>query len=194
MRYGWPDLRRALEDKGFEVFHAGEYDLNLVGVRSADRVPHHFDDTIHCALRVGNGWAHYEWPATTDPGVAHLRNPINPAGTAILQAGQHRSAFKLGTHKGYAALVQAAPLPVYRDRDRDDVAETEGDVDWGWFGINLHRARASGTSSVVDRWSAGCQVLADSRDLELLLHLVREQERRGLGATVTYTLLDEADL
>ena len=36
-------------------------------------------------------------------------------------------------------------------------------------GINLHRAREGGASTVVDKWSAGCQVYASSIDLDIAL-------------------------
>lgn len=194
MRYGWPEVRAALEDNGYAVFE-GEYDLNLVGIRSLERKAGRFDDELHCAYLHDGAWVHHAWPCTTDPGSYYLKNPMNEKGTAILVTGQHRGAFRPGLHQGkYPALVQARPLPVWRDKDYDDELDMGGYVDVGWHGIHVHRASASGPSTEVGRWSAGCQVLADARHLEELLGLVSKQAAHGLGETVTYTLLTEADL
>ncbi len=58
-------------------------------------------------------------PCTTDPGYHYLQKPMVSRGTAILKEGQHRGSHRLGTHKGYQALTQRIPLPVYRDNTKD---------------------------------------------------------------------------
>ena len=45
----------------------------------------------------------------------------NVKGTAILVPGQYRGAYKIGFHKGkYKALVQAKPVKLYIDNDKDN--------------------------------------------------------------------------
>lgn len=190
--HGLPEVLRAMRRRGYAVFENPiGCDLNIVGVRSAERVPLHFDDELHVFWREGEGWQHLVCPVTTDPGIPYLEDPMNPAGTAIVVPGQYRGVWTLGLHKGqYPALVQRAPISVYRDGDRDGELDTEGvRTETGMFGINLHRARLGGRSILVDRWSAGCQVVAEDRHLDLILDKCREQALKLRSNRFTYTLL-----
>ena len=61
------------------------------------------------------------------------------------------------------------------------------------FGINIHRASATRESTQVDKWSAGCQVVANPHEYDLLIAAVKEAiEQWGDG--FTYTLINERDL
>ena len=190
----WDDIRRLYAAAGHPWF-TGAWNLNLFGVRRLAR-PNTFDDSIGVAYEDGVGRRLVElWEATTDPGTYWLEHPMNVNGTAVLAVGCHRSLWQLGMHggpTGYAALVQVSACAVWRDSDRDTVVDPEPRVlDTGLFGINLHRASASGTSTTVDRWSAGCQVLRRPGDLDRVLELVRTQQLAGKGSRVTYTLFDD---
>ena len=106
--------------------------------------------------------------ATTDPGITSMTKPVSYKGCAILVPGQYRSAWKLGYHKGkYEAIVQYKPVKVYRDNNKDAVYDfNPKTVEEGTFGINIHKAGKHSTQ--VDNWSAGCQVLANKEDNELV--------------------------
>jgi len=192
-----------MERKGYRIFDgvgpAGErrdLDLNLFGVRSASQQANRFDDWVgvfwHDPAR--NDWQFHVWAATTDPGTYWLKNPMSVAGTAVLVPGQYRSSHTIGQHQGkYTALVQNTPLSVYRDGDRDDVVDMSTDsIQVGRFGINIHRASAFQTSTQVDKWSAGCQVLANPGDFALLMDICTASAELW-GPTFTYTLLDAAE-
>ena len=57
--------------------------------------------------------------STTEPGVYWRNNLANVSGTAVLTRGHHKGLWKLGKHQGkYEALVQAAPVTVWRDAIR----------------------------------------------------------------------------
>lgn len=184
----------AMEMRGLKVFQ-GEYDLNIVGIRTAASTPNAFDDWVTVFHRRANGcWAFYAFQATTDPGTYWLENPMNVDGTAILSTGKHQSMWKLGKHKGYEALQQNAPVTVRRYPDQDDDPDGETVLDEGMFGINLHRANASRASGQVDKWSAGCQVLADPYDFEFLIALCHLQKSTHGWDTFSYVLLDEDEL
>lgn len=183
----------AMYARGYAVFTRGDYNLNIIGVRSGDRRSNAFDDFICLYYKVAGREYFHAFKATTDPGVYWRRKPMNVHGTAILLSGQYHGLWKLGKHRGkYAALVQAKPVRVWRDNNRNDVLDVSW-VDEGLFGINLHRANPIRTSLWVDKWSAGCQVLANPLHFMKLMKLAKRSARR-YGNSFTYTLLNEADV
>ena len=178
-----------LKESGY-IYFEGKWDLNIIGIRSNSTKPNLFDDRIWVICKNDSDeWQEWSWPATTDPGLYWLQNPMNVAGTGILKEGQWRGCWKLGLHKGKEALVQIKPVTVYRDKNKDsviDFAKTEGS---GLFGLNIHRA---GLRSIkVDRWSAGCQVFANESDFKEFLSLCKKQVEHGHGDVFSYTLLKE---
>lgn len=187
-------LRSSLEALQYRFFERGDFNLNLIGIRAADRHADHFNDLLCIAFKQDGRWLLLCFDCTTDPGLFWRQHPMNVNGTAVLVPGQHRAAFTLGRHKNqYPALTQAQPLPVYRDNNRNGRIDTDTALDLGWHGINIHRAHAVHTSSRVGRWSAGCQVLADATEFEILMALCTRAGKRW-GTSFTYTLIDEESL
>lgn len=184
-------IRAAYEDRGYVLF-PGAYNMNLWGVRSADSLPNTFNDWVGFVCQSGSIWCAYAFPATTDPGTYWRLNPVNVRGTAIMAPGQYKGAYKIGLHKGYKALQQKGPVTVWRDADRDNRLDTDGRQETGVFGLNIHRASPAGVSGRVDRWSAGCQVLADSAHFAFLMDMCG-RSRQKYGNSFTYTLFDEKD-
>lgn len=164
--------------------------LNIVGIRSLTKRSNSFDDELFALYKDHlNQWFIHVFKATTDPGTYWLNNPMKSAGTAILKAGQYR--YKKGYHKNaYRALIQADVVTVIRDYDRDSKLDLRNGVEeTGWFGINIHKAGVNGVATEINSWSAGCQVLADARDFDVLMRLV-DQHIAHHGNRLTYTLLD----
>ncbi|WP_444901697.1 hypothetical protein ACJJIG_21205 [Microbulbifer sp. SSSA007] len=194
MRIRYGKLQTAMISKGYRFFDEGDFNLNLIGIRTADNQSNSFNDHFAVAWRF-DGVPHcLVFPATTDPGTFWRENPINTDGTAILVPGQYPGLWQLGLHRGqYRALVQRKPARVYRDNNRDSVIDMDAPIDDGLFGINCHRASGTRESLRVDKWSAGCQVLANPFDFSLLIALC-DRAAEQWGTTFTYTLLDEADL
>jgi hypothetical protein len=113
---------------------------------------------------------------------------MNNLGTAVLKCGQYVDTYVLGLHKGkYTALVQSKKVTVFRDADKDSVAEEQGKEDTGLFGINIHRANESAESSNVDKWSAGCQVLNNPKQFKELIQACIKSGKKSF----TYTLVHE---
>jgi len=188
--------REVLEKKGYAFFDRNKsYNLNIIGVRRVENaIPNTFDDTIVVVYRDGaKQWQVFTANITTDPGRYWLMNPSNVNGTAILVPNQYRGVYKKDLHQGkYEALCQrGGEVEVYRDGDRDPNHDMSGKtVESGFFGINIHKA---GRASVqVDKWSAGCQVFANSADFAEFMDLAEEAEKR-YGNSFTYTLLLETD-
>ena len=186
----------AMKMKGYRVFdNPNGHDLNIVGIRSRVRRANKFDDFIIVFYRLDEQWCYMAFPATTDPGVYWLEHPLSKLGTAILKPGQYRSAYKIFKHRGkYDALIQRKPVVVLRDPNCDTYLDVDrATEETGLFGINIHCAAWEGKSIQVDKWSAGCQVVQDWYDFQILMALAQAGAKK-YGNSFTYTLLNEEDL
>ena len=194
MSYALPPVLERIQQIGGQVFTTGAYNLNLFGIRSPNRKAGKFDDLMGCAYKETDGGpfrVHY-WPATCDPGVYWLENPMRVEGCAALVADrQYPKMWSIGMHRGsYKALVQTGDCAVYRDDDRDRVLSCDPDtIMVGKFGINGHKAGSNSTT--VGKWSAGCQVVARLVDFQDMMQLAEAQQAAHPGWTsYTYTLLN----
>jgi hypothetical protein len=172
-------IEQTVKAKGYKWFENGNYNLNIVGVRNSstnEEVTNKFDDLLTVSYKTENIWNFRQWGCTTDPGKYYTENLLNPDGVAILIPGQYRSTYSIGLHQGkYEALKQMKPVQVYRDNNKDNFYDMQpDDIQEGIFGINIHRASATGTSTQIDKWSAGCQVIANYKDFDRLMWLARQ--------------------
>jgi hypothetical protein len=189
-----PAIIRAMESSSYRVFKSPKgHDLNIVGIRTADKRANTFNDWLTVFYRFNKAWNYFAFPATTDPGTYYRKQPLNVRGTAVLKPGQYRGAYKVGKHRGYKALQQTGRITVFRDADKNETIDTSGTPDTGIHGINIHRANAHRPSLQVGKWSAGCQVLQDPDHFAFLLALC-ERGREKFSNSFTYTLLEEGDL
>tara|TARA_Y100000592_G_scaffold41021_1_gene64961 strand:- start:57 stop:674 length:618 start_codon:yes stop_codon:yes gene_type:complete len=193
-------IEQTLKEKGYRWFEQGDYNLNIVGVRNSDtkdKVTNRFDDKITLSYKVDGKWQFHSFDCTTDPGTHWVENIMRKEGVAILKPGQYRSSHKIRKHQGrYEALGQQNPVKVYRDNNRDHMYDLyEESVQEGLFGINIHRATkyAGKKSSQVDKWSAGCQVIASNDDWKLFMKICRKA-RDTWSNNFTYTLLESKDI
>ncbi len=182
----------ALVAHGYKVF-VRPFELNIIGIRSRSAIPNVFNDFITVIYKDDGGiWQQHTFAATTDPGTFWLENPLTPQGTAILKEGQYFNAYGIGLHRSkYLALTQRQPVTVIRDITRDGSLDFNGHEDTGLFGINIHRALQQGTTGYIDKFSAGCQVLANADDFKTFMALC-EQHKQRYGNAFTYTLLHES--
>lgn len=162
-------------------------DFHLVGIRSQESIPDKFDDSFYI---LNNHTTGLPFACTTNPGKDYLLAPMNPNGTAILVGDkQYYNCFKLGLHKGKEALIQCKDLLIYRDNDKDIYAEELGNIQIAKpeCRIDIHQANSEWTSIIIGRWSAGCQVIANPENFQVLL---KECKATAKGF-FTYTLLNE---
>ncbi len=192
-------VKQGVISKGHRWFEKGEYNLNIVGIRNSspgNKVTNKFDDCITVSFKIKKyGWHFYCYEATTDPGQHWMANLLNPRGTAILVPGQYRGSHAIGLHQGkYKALRQVKPMPVYRDSNKDMIYDWKPEtIQTGLFGINIHRASKWGASKFIDRWSAGCQVLASKYDFNEFMEIMGRSAKLW-GNSFTYTLIESKDL
>jgi hypothetical protein len=167
------------------------YELNIVGIRSKETKANKFDDEIHVFYKTDkNRWNYHLYKATTDPGTFWLKNPAYPQGTAILKEGQYKNAYAIGRHQGKSpALVQTGKVRVMRDYDRNAILDfNNAQIEEG-TGINIHLAKSSGKTKLIDKYSAGCQVFQDAESFVEFMELCREHSSL-YGNSFTYTLID----
>lgn len=181
-----------LDRLNYKVFRGDSknYNLNIVGLRNDNAEPNKFDDEMWVFWRFENRWTLKKYKITTDPGLSYLTDPISEAGTAILKEGQYTKAYRLGKHQGkYEALVQSQPLTVIRDFNRDGKLDfASGKEQTGFFGINIHRSSPTGESTLVNKWSAGCQVFARITEYNEFIGLCKKAIAEW-GNEFTYTLI-----
>ena len=202
--YTKEQIEKTVKSKGYIWFEDSKikgYDVNIVAVRNSEtknKVTNRFDDIITISYKDEDGnWMYHEFDCTTDPGTHWVSNVMNSKGVAILKPNQYRRSHKLRLHAGkYLALGQKENVTVYRDDNRDanyDLDESKTDT--GLFGINIHRAtgRAGKKSSQVDKWSAGCQVIADNDDWHEFLDIC-QTAREIHGNSFSYTLIESNDI
>lgn len=189
-------IKTIAQEKG-HVIYTEPYRLNIWGFRANTEKPNVFDDELHVFTNVSQTkivkWAYLVFKITTDPGTYWLQNPLNPKGTAILKAGQYLDAYSIDKHRNkyYALCQRLAKVTVIRDYDRDAILDfNNGKEQTGMFGINIHRARKTGSTYSVDRHSAGCQVFKNAQDFDFFMKLC-EVHRKLYGNKFTYTLVDK---
>ena len=201
--YTKEQIETTVKAKGYKWFEDNNdkgYDVNIVGVRNSEtkgRVTNAFDDCMTISYKVDGEWKFHCFPCTTDPGTHWVENILNDRGVAILKPGQYRGSHKLRLHQGkYLALGQKKPMSIYRDANLDGKYDLiEESVREELIGINIHRAtsRSGGKSTRVDKWSAGCQVIADNDDWHEFLDIC-QAAREIHGNSFSYTLLESKDI
>ena len=188
-----PLVLQAVEAAGHVVFTRGEYNLNIVAIRTPDDHSNTFNDRICVVYKDEDGWNTRTWAGTCDPGKYYRQNPMNIRGCAQLVPGQYRGSHRIGTHKGYPALVQTgSKVSVWRDNDRDSTLDNGPGVpiETGFFGINIHRSSAT-SSERVDRWSGGCVVFKTADpDFATFMALCRKSAEL-YGNRFTLTLIED---
>lgn len=192
------NFEKLFAKKGYAYFTKGNYNLNIIGVRSNqdNKVTNKFDDYLVVIYNTDVGQKRQIYTITTEPGKPAMLKPSNNKGTAILAPGQYRSAYKIDKHNGkYNALCQRnKPVKVYRDNNKDLVYDYKPEsAESGMFGINIHRSNETWTRTTVDGYSAGCQVFNDYKEFTYFMQLVNKSAKI-YGNIFTYTLITEQDI
>ena len=201
-KYTKEQIKDTVEGLGYKYFTNNNYDVNIIGIRNSKtegKITNRFDDLMTISYKDENGeWQYHEYDCTTDPGDDWMENPwIDEIGCAVLKPGQYRGSHKLRLHSGrYLALGQKKDVTVYRDNNRNDKYEfDESTCDTGVFGINIHRATAleGKKSTYVNKWSAGCQVIASNDDWFAFLEIC-QAARENWGNSFSYTLIESKNI
>lgn len=182
------DFKRQAALFDHEVF-TGDLQLNIVGWRAYYGYGGTFEDLLVLYWEENGREKQKSYLITTLPGEPFLRNPINPAGTAILVPGQYRNTYALGMYKSYTALKQIRPVKVYRDDNYDGIVNPNPrNIQEGLFGIHIHRA--GWASKIIGVSSAGCQVFSKRLEFEEFIEFC-VRSASVYGNEFTYTLMEE---
>ena len=189
------DIIKSAENLGYTIDKRPNK-LNIIGVRNSKATSQDkFDDVLAYFTYDTNGnMIGKVVPATTDPSTYFLKSPINAKGAAILKSGQYKDAYQIGLHRGkYEALVQAKPVTVIRDSDRNSLINYFAPTQTGLYGINIHKStKGKQNEDIIDFDSAGCQVFRNIPDFMDMMRLA-QTSRKKYGNSFTYTLIDERD-
>jgi hypothetical protein len=192
----------------FAVFTAGDYNVNLVALRTPqkpDATPaseNRFNDRFFCVFKKRGQWISRAWVCTSDPGFYYQRFPMNPRGCGAIYAPQQvRGGYRLGLHRGKSkALVQSSTvargsqLRVYRDDDRSGVFDFDSSTVEVGYGFNVHKGPLTeAAEGSVDRASAGCIVFQKSREFDTLIKICTKSAAQ-YGNSFSLTILDAPDL
>lgn len=191
------DFEKLFKAKGYVWFTKGNYNLNIIGIRSNNnnKVTNKYDDMLIVDYNTGNGHKRVCYTITTEPGIYYIENLYNSKGAAILVPGQYRGCWQIGLHRGkYKALCQKKEVKVYRDNNKNMIYDINPEnIDKGIFGINIHRSNETYTRNTIDKYSAGCQVFNNPVEFNAFMRLCEEQ-RKLYGNSFTYTLINEEDM
>ena len=136
--------------------------------------------------------------STSEPGMAATitARARRLGGVARVAIRQYLGKWRVGSHKGdskHPALVQAAQIHVYRDKNRDFMRT--GDAYQTATGINQHSTRPGWYGKLVGMWSEGCLVGRDWKDHLLFMSLIRNDPRYIEDKTFAFdtTIIDTSD-
>lgn len=186
-------IRTAFDKKGYKFF-IEPYSINIFGVRM-DLNTNQYDDFICVAFYDKRGYfINVTFTATVDPGFHWLTNPMREEGCAILVPGQYREVYAVGPHGStrYEACRQVGNMKVYRDNNKDKRHDLDPKtIEEGNFLTNIHHGW---NSKIVERNSAGCQVIQRKDYFEEEFMPLVKKSTALYGPKFTYTLFDKEDI
>lgn len=187
-------IHEVMRESGMVIFDK-PFDITLGGIRTLDNKSNKFNDWLFASHFTKNGGINSVIvPGTTDAGLYYREHPMQIDGTAIIQHGiQHRGAYtymKKGGHRGQEAFRQTGKMAYWRDANRDEYLDFDGEVRHAIYNTNIHDMGTLGNN--VNKWSAGC-LGATEENMELLYAMARVQISYGLGASFSLALLHEDD-
>lgn len=184
---------------GYPIFESGNYNLNLVGYRSSNRVSNDFDDVIVVFYKVNDVWRYDAYTATLDPGITYLESPFSweakKDGAFIIARGHYPQLFAKGWFNGRECLYQRTPVRGYRDKNWNNILDLDPKtLSSGMYGILLHpHFQSKRVADKVWNSSAGCQVLQDDADFTKLMAICGKTVQL-YGNKISYSVIEENEI
>lgn len=159
-RYSKEQIIACLRRLGYQVFTDK---LNIVFVRENFDFNNLFEDRLYLW---NNKIPFCEFVVTTKAGKHWVENFVKKSGVAGLVENQYLDSYIIGRHRGYEALVQAKPVFLYRDANKDQKLDTALIEKGIKTGINYHTMNVSRviTATANNNGSAGCMVNPSTKE------------------------------
>lgn len=169
------------------------FDVTLGGIRTKDNSSNKFNDWLFASFFTGDGGiVSTIVEGTTDAGLYYREHPMQIDGTAIIQHNaQHRGAFtymEVGGHRGQEAFRQTKKMTYWRDANRDEYLDFDGETFTDIYNTNGHDMGTLGNN--VGKWSAGCWGSVEE-NMDILYLIAQIQMKHGLGNKFSFALLHE---
>lgn len=160
--------------------------MNADGSLNSDP-PNQFNDR-RMVIEIVNGRPKIalNFEATTEPGYHYTYRPMNPRGAARIAFGQYKS-WRVGIHgnsEPHEALVQVAPIKVYRDANRD-MQRTGDAIDEGLFAVNQHWGYDYPRTNI-SLASAGCLVGRTRDGHREFMRLIKQDKRYQMNKSYLF--------
>jgi hypothetical protein len=177
-------IKAAIQKKGYIWFTDK---VNIGGIRTNNNTPDAWNDFIYIEFK----GKFLFFVGTTRPGVYWLQHPSRQNGTFVMAPGQHIDCWYKSLHNGYPALCQCKPMPGYRDNDKDNLVDPDTTkIYMDGEGVDIHHAHALVKQTVIDKYSAGCQVIDAFSDWQQFFEIYTSSTQEFYS----YTLLLENEL
>jgi hypothetical protein len=177
-------IKEAYKKKGYTWF---EDKVNIGGIRTNKNDVDRWNDFIF----IEHKGVFHIFQGTTRPGKYWLQHPMRDAGTFVMVPEQYIDCWKKGMHSGYPALVQCKPIKGWRDSDKDEIVDPDKTkIYTDGQNVDIHHAHQYVKQVVIDKYSAGCQVICDFSDWQNFFEIYSE----AMQEFYSYTLIEENDL
>ena len=186
------ELKALYKKKNYPFFENGDWNINLFGIRSKNRIAGEFDDIIGFALKIKGEWYVKTYQGTVDCGAYFMKNLMHPDGAAFMVPGFYRGLWRLGNFKGTKALLQVRPVKYYRDKNLDNIMDLNpAMISEGLIGLLNHEHFQKGDNAEhIYNSSAACWVTKSRKDHQDLIYFV-EQSVKVFPGDVSVALFDE---
>jgi hypothetical protein len=166
-----------IEDFNIIYIEGGNTDLKT---KNADLLDEWND--VRCVI-TGDGLVLMSAQATTEPGAKYTFSPMDPRGAARLALGEHKDCWTFGNHNGQDALVQAAPIKIYRDKNKDGLRTGDLLTVEANRGLNQHTTGRI-LPDKVGGWSAGCLVGRYTKTHARFMAMCRASKKRVFSTII----------
>lgn len=185
-------IHQVMKAQGMKVFTT-PFDCTLGWIRTKDNKSNKFNDWLFMSYPMKSGGiCSVVLAGTTDAGLYYRLNPINVDGTAIIQHGkQFRGVYtymEKGGHKGQEAFRQTKDIWYWRDNDRNEYINFDGEEEFKNNHTNGHDMGKVGNE--VNKWSAGCWG-SEVTNMDQLYLMAKVQKAHGLGDKFSLAALHE---
>ena len=161
MKLTYNSIEKAYAKKGYKFFK-GHMNLNTGFVRMDDIFTNTYSDVAFNAYQKNGKNILEIYDGSTKAGHFWVKNPVTHegvTGVAVVLEGQTKMQWVDGKDNFHqsahlAQIVEA--VRYYRDTDKDMFIDRNAPISTGYIGVNCHWANGS----YVERWSAGCLVVA----------------------------------